>query len=632
MPEFAASPLLEAALAYAARGWPVFPLHTPRAGICDCRRADCKSIGKHPRTTKGLSDATTEPEKIRQWWSMWPDANIGLVTGSVPGFIAVDIDPRHGGGESLAEFPGNIPGTLESVTGGGGRHILLLHPGGTIRNGANVLGPGIDIRGDGGYIVAPPSVHASGGCYRWEDPTAEMAACPAWLLAMLTRRPQVVSAEEAAGPIIEGRRNAKLASDAGSMRRRGFTASAIRAALLVTNAERCIPPLEEEEIDRIATSVARYQPAEQEPPPPEQRSSDTDSLSVAALLPNYLRELMHGVPRLATHFKELDKALNGGLPLRGLTVLGGEPKAGKSSIAQRIAIEHCRHGGIALYYDFENGTARFLRRMVCAEAKIGPGRLQQMNPDEQIRFEDACRTVMGPMKELYIQTDRRTTPADLERDVVEYLVKAGDRPLLVVVDSLQKLSIPDLSERRSAIDTWLRMLEGLKNQHNIAILAVSELKRPQNGTGYETGGTAFKESGDIEYTADLALTLELEDRTEATEGDVEPSSQPAEGPWCLLRVQYDREGRTGRVARYRAVFPFYGVQEGSLVPKPTICIGPECDRPVEKGGLCYGHRKQKNRGQPLVPLSPKVSPRASGGQGGQVFSSGYTRPLGEEHE
>lgn len=163
------NPLLMAALTYASRGWAVFPVHTWIRGRCSCGDAECDRPAKHPWTNHGLKDASKEPETIRAWWVRSPDANVAIATGEVSGIIAIDVDPRHGGDASLEAWErahGPMPLTIESETGGGGRHLLFRHPGYRVRNRINVVA-GIDVRGDGGYIVAPPSLHPSGRRYRW---------------------------------------------------------------------------------------------------------------------------------------------------------------------------------------------------------------------------------------------------------------------------------------------------------------------------------------------------------------------------------------------------------------------------------------------------------------------------------
>jgi len=197
-PAFRTGPV---ALALARRGWPVLPCHHPEPSGCSCGQADCPSPAKHPRTRRGLHAATTDVATVERWWQAWPEANIGVRTGAAPdgaGVVVIDIDPAHGGSESLGELEdanGPLSVTLEAVTGGGGRHLWFAHPGIPVPNSAGRLGAGIDVRGDGGYALVSPSRHASGGRYRWAE--APLAAMPPWLLARClppapapTRRPE----------------------------------------------------------------------------------------------------------------------------------------------------------------------------------------------------------------------------------------------------------------------------------------------------------------------------------------------------------------------------------------------------------------------------------------------------------
>ena len=163
------SDLLDAALAYAAEGRAVLPLHTAAEGHCSCGRGDCSSPAKHPRVRHGLHEATTRIDQIRHWWTRWPQANIGVRTGEASNLVVLDIDTRHDGHHALADLAKRDPAVLDTRlirTGGGGWHLYFTHPGHVIRNSAGLLGSGIDVRGDGGYIVAPPSTHISGRPYR----------------------------------------------------------------------------------------------------------------------------------------------------------------------------------------------------------------------------------------------------------------------------------------------------------------------------------------------------------------------------------------------------------------------------------------------------------------------------------
>lgn len=188
----ATATMLDAALDYARRRWPVFPLHSIIDGRCSCGKDCGNNAGKHPHITDWPNQATTDPTTIRQWWTRWPGANIGVATGKASGLVVLDVDPRHGGDDTLRELEtqhGALSPTVEALTGGDGRHILFRYPGYSVKSGASVLGPGLDVKADGGYIVAAPSLHASGRRYAWEVSShpdeVPIAEAPAWLLDKL---------------------------------------------------------------------------------------------------------------------------------------------------------------------------------------------------------------------------------------------------------------------------------------------------------------------------------------------------------------------------------------------------------------------------------------------------------------
>jgi hypothetical protein len=185
MPAPATPSLLDAALAYAAKGWRVFPLHSMVNGQCSCG-ADVCSAAKHPRTADGFKSASSELARINGWWRTWPTANIGIATGKASGFWVLDVDPDKGGEATLAMLVAEheaLPATLEAMTGSGGRHLLFAYAG-PVPNSTQRLGPGLDVRGDGGYIVAAPSNHKSGGVYEWQEPLP-LASAPTWLVGLL---------------------------------------------------------------------------------------------------------------------------------------------------------------------------------------------------------------------------------------------------------------------------------------------------------------------------------------------------------------------------------------------------------------------------------------------------------------
>ena len=259
------SKLARAALWYATQfGWRVFPLHTVDARGCSCKREECGAPGKHPRTQKGCLDATSDAEQVKRWWTQWPDANVGVATGR--GLVVVDIDPAAGGDDGFVECRkrlGALPDTVEALTGGGGRHIYLATPAGVeVRNSASTLARGVDVRGDGGYVVAAPSVHASGKAYAWEASSrpeeVEVAAAPTAWLEALTAKPKLRLVGIVEGePFPEGERNTSLYKRACSMRSTGFERAGILAAILAENETRCIPPLDPAEVKGIVDSACK---------------------------------------------------------------------------------------------------------------------------------------------------------------------------------------------------------------------------------------------------------------------------------------------------------------------------------------------------------------------------------------
>ena len=163
------------ALEYAPLGLRVVPMHTIEDGHCSCEAvSDCPRPGKHPITRHGVKDATTDDEQIVKWWTEHPNANIGIAAGRASGILVLDIDPRNGGTETLRRLEkelGPLPETVTSNTGGGGEHRIFEYPNFSVRkdSAGKLLGPGVDVLSDGCIMVAPPSRHASGKRYRWED-------------------------------------------------------------------------------------------------------------------------------------------------------------------------------------------------------------------------------------------------------------------------------------------------------------------------------------------------------------------------------------------------------------------------------------------------------------------------------
>lgn len=253
----------EAALDYARRGWPVLPVHWPAPPTgCSCGHEDCDRAAKHPRTKHGLSDASVDPAQLVRWFRK--TSNVAIRTGA--GLMVLDVDPSRDGDVSLRELEevhGELPDTLRALTGGGGEHVFLSVSG-PVPSSVDKVAPGLDVRADGGYVVAVPSLHSSGNRYEWDVGAAEkLADAPEWLLKLCRKRRVRRSPEEGTpDAVIDGGRNEFLTSQAGAMRRRGMGERAMFAALVIENEDRCRPPLDEAEVRKITQSVVKYEPGD----------------------------------------------------------------------------------------------------------------------------------------------------------------------------------------------------------------------------------------------------------------------------------------------------------------------------------------------------------------------------------
>jgi hypothetical protein len=266
------SDLLEHARGYADAGWSVFPVCSPaRAGGCTEHGPRCTSPGKTPLIRWAVAQAAVADEQqITNWWHRWPSANVGLATGRVSGVCVIDID----NGQALAEAQRRgLPNGPAVATGRvGGRHLYCAwrEDAPTIFARAN----GIDFRGEGGYVVLPPSRHKTGVVYSWTTSPTEvpLPALPAWIDQMAAtdragqeRGPIAVSKLFADG-IPQGERDSTLFRVAAKLRAVDVPEDVALGVLLELGA-RCQPPFEQDLTrKKVESAYHRYKPS-----PPRER-------------------------------------------------------------------------------------------------------------------------------------------------------------------------------------------------------------------------------------------------------------------------------------------------------------------------------------------------------------------------
>ena len=241
--------MLAAALRLASKGMAVFP---------------CLPAAKQPATPHGLKDASFDPAVIREWWEGDPNYNVAIATGTVSNILVIDIDGLDAEAElrKLETKHGALPTTVEAITPRG-RHIYFRSPAEPIRNSAGKIAPGIDVRGDGGYVLAPPSLHPTGRRYCWSvDSAAAFADAPSWLLALAaTPTPTIATPPTdwrtlVRDGVAEGVRDASLTKLAGHLLRRRIDPIVALELMFAWNEARCAPPLPPSAVARIVNSIA----------------------------------------------------------------------------------------------------------------------------------------------------------------------------------------------------------------------------------------------------------------------------------------------------------------------------------------------------------------------------------------
>lgn len=259
-------------------GWALYPVWPVDClGVCTCRkRAGCEGLGKHPMTRNGIHDASSDPEKVAAMLSRRPGCNLGLRTGLASGVTVLDVDSYEGGGSSLKRLQkehGPLPATRLHQSGSSDLHYFFAIPEGLDRLPSRTISPGVELKADGAGVVLPPSNHASGG--RYEVLIAgPLAPLPRWVMEPVSKRTVIEGGgkERHERPtrsryvlpetIYESSptRNRTLYLYGCSLRAHGQDHAAILRELRRTNAERCVPPMPDNEVRRIAGSAAGHAP------------------------------------------------------------------------------------------------------------------------------------------------------------------------------------------------------------------------------------------------------------------------------------------------------------------------------------------------------------------------------------
>ncbi len=467
--------------------------------------------GKRPAlpTWREYCDRQPTEQEIEQWWTNTPDANVALVLGR--GCFAIDIDGPEG--EAALALAGVvIPKDAPVSTTGKGRHVFLA---GRAGNAVGVLEK-VDVRSDGGYVVAPPSIHPSGAIYRWAreiDSLHLLPDAPAPLVEILHRPTKPIQDRAADGWLAialagagEGQRDITCTRLAGYLLGKGVPAEATESLLLAW-ADRCTPPFSAEEVHKCVASIARR---EGEPEGPVLLRSLID------IMPTVLEGVRRPVKGRATGVPALDYIMGGGLQPGELTYLGGRPSSGKSLLAGQIARNVGRLSAGVLIASREMTVTAMLRRMLAQESGVKGRALRDgklVEPEWVCVEEAAKRLVKMP---LFLTSEIVTVD-----QLAVTLANTADDLGLVIVDYLQLLRGPaDMrANQRASIEYVSEELKNLSVKHNIPMLVLSSLTRPPRDAGNRWRPILqdLRESGELEHDADNVLFLHWDRETNIRE-------------------------------------------------------------------------------------------------------------------
>lgn len=424
-------PVLQAAKDYISLGLKVVPLWGTSGSQCDCGNENCSNAGKHPigsLVPHGGKDASDDIKTVSKWFKKYPNANIGII---LDGLVVIDVDGDVGK-KSLKKL-GELPKTAFVRTGRGFHYYFK----GKAKNTTNWK-PGIDCK-SAGYIIVPPSRHVSGRAYRWVNELKQVAPLPTSLVD--TKR-KITAVDFESNTIVEGQRNKRLTSLAGSLRRQGFNEEVIAEALHAVNELACEPALGENEINRIAKSINSYDTPNSEL---FGEMKDVVVTDVKWLYPFYI-------------------------PLGCLTAFDGDPGIGKSTftilLASRISTgkpmpnADVSVNGNVLIVNAEDDASRVLRP-----------RLEANGADvSKIRYS----------KKHFFLTEEGLD--NLELEIAEF------KPKLVIVDPLFVHLSPDVDTHKMAeVMQALSELDELARRYDTSILLVRHLTKSQEGDAIRQG-------------------------------------------------------------------------------------------------------------------------------------------------
>lgn len=488
--------MLNAALHYASLGYRVFP---------------CLVGGKEPATKHGFKDATLDEDQIAKWWAREPRYNVAI---STDGLLVVDADP--GSGEWVSDHLDQLVDGPIAMTPRRGRHYWFQQNGTALGNTAGTLATGVDTRGNGGYVLVPPSI-VGDRAYQWASEIGtELPTAPQWLIDELAEVTQPPLRDSNVEQIAEGTRNQVIFRFGSFFRRGGLSEGEILASLREINANRCQPPLADGELQTIAKQAARYEPDLIEQARINSHFADAGTakkgcekpvarcVTGAAVFEQYLDYVP---PQPITTTNGINPQLSS-IPLvpGEMTLIGGAPGSGKTGLVYQLLFDALRYNPElnALSVNVEMSYFDLLDRQMSRLANVPLARIRAGTIDKR-------GAELAPAVEILRRVGPRIHYAEPPYVMPSIRATVDEvKPAILVVDYIQRIGVPGHQDKRNEMNAALDELRRVADQ-GVAVLILSSLTRTKGktGNGYDNSTSlgSFRETGELEYAVDTAFIM-----------------------------------------------------------------------------------------------------------------------------
>jgi replicative DNA helicase len=465
-------------------------------------------------------------EEINNWFNLNPDANIGIVTGRVSNLVVFDFDSASA--LEYAQETGGLPESTAVVKTCKGFHFYMRHPDFDVSSHVNT-DLGLDIRAEGGYVVAHPSVHGSGKTYEWLEGSSildiEPAPCTQWMIDYLKNastgnKPASTKKETKELPkkaetiqperketetngyadllkngCSQGGRNKSAISLVGHLFKTDMKDTEIWEMIQIWNRNQVKPPLGHDELKTIFESVRNA----------EQKTKEAKTIKIDSLLDDVNKAISEYqqnhvmIPFAGDNLSKLESHMNGGFIGGRLYIFGGIPSAGKTVLLNNIADNICLKNYPVLFFSYDDGMDELLCRTF---SRFAGKDIEELN-------QRTCKNIesIGKLPEVknirslkYIV--KQMFPVERWHDLIEQIKKKHGKPPVIILDYLRKLkSEKSNGDERLRVDGLLSSLTDIAKIHNTPVIAISELARDSYKSGQRLSMASFKESGTIEYEA-----------------------------------------------------------------------------------------------------------------------------------